>query len=78
MFVLLWFVEFGEGVCNYKEVVFMVVSQHSRGGCYVHKIIIIIMINIKKKSSKSDNKNTAMKSVFLAKHGELCGQAALP
>lgn len=56
----------------------MVVSQHSRGGCYVHKIIIIIMINIKKKSSKSDNKNTAMKSVFLAKHGELCGQAALP
>lgn len=56
----------------------MVVSQHSRDGCYVHKISIIITINIKKKSSKSDNNNTAMKSAFLAKHGKLHGQAALP
>lgn len=72
------FVEFGEGGCNYGEVVFMVVSQHSRDGSYVHKISIIITINIKKKSSKSDNNNTAMKSAFLAKHGKLHGQAALP
>lgn len=66
------FVEFAERGCNDEEVVFMVVSRHSRDGCYVHKISIIITINIKKKSSKSDaNNNTAMTFVLHAKHGEL-------
>lgn len=68
----------GRGVVITEKLVFMVVSQHSRDGCYVHKISIIITINIKKKSSKSDNNNTAIKSAFLAKHGKLRGQAALP
>lgn len=32
----------------------MIVSQHPRDGYYVHKISIIITINIKKKSSNSE------------------------
>lgn len=69
----LFFCEFVEGGCNYREVVFMVVFHHSRDGCYVHEVSIIITINIKMNCSKSDNNNTAMKSAFLVKRGELCG-----
>lgn len=70
------FVESGEGGCNYGEFVFMVVSQHSRDVCYVHKISIIIMINTKKKNSKSGNNNTAM--CFLLSMVSFMGKGPFP